>query len=67
MAEISKYPSPSSCPIRERTADKVSVGRCYFHSPGDVCPRHGDVSGPLAVYRTTGSLTDELDFKRVPK
>ncbi len=51
-----------NCPIRERTGGGASVGRCWFHSPGDVCPRHGDESEPLRAYRETGELTDELDF-----
>ena len=66
MTETSKFISPNSCPIRERTADGVSVGRCYFHCPGDTCPRHGDVSAALTTYRETGKLTDERDFKRMP-
>ncbi len=53
-----------NCPIRERTADGRSVGRCWFYCPDDVCPRHGDVSEALAVYRETGDLTDENDHVR---
>ena len=53
------YPSPNNCPIRERTADGISVGRCYFYCPDDVCPRHGNVHDELEHYRDTGRLTDE--------
>jgi hypothetical protein len=59
---VSKFPSPNACPIRERTGDGRPVGRCWYHCPGDVCPRHGDVSGPLTEYRATGRLTDENDL-----
>lgn len=46
-----------NCPIRERTADGRSVGRCWFHT-GDngVCPRHGDVKYAL---ERLPKLTDE--------
>lgn len=54
----------SNCAILERTGDGKVAGRCYFHSPGDKCPRHGDVSGVMENYRRTGQLTDEKDFKR---
>lgn len=53
-----------SCPILERTGDGRSVGRCWHHCPDDVCPRHGDVSGPLSHYRLTGRLTEEAEFRR---
>lgn len=59
--------APNACPIRERTGDGRSVGRCYFHCPDGVCPRHGDVSEPLKTYRTTGKLTDELDWPKPRK
>ena len=49
-----------NCPINERTADGVLVGRCWFHCPGDICPRHGDVSAELKLYRETGRLTKEV-------
>lgn len=51
--------APNNCPIRERTADGFSVGRCWFHCPDDVCPRHGDVSRALKHYRDTGMLSEE--------
>ena len=49
----------SNCPILERTADGDRAGRCWYHCPGDVCPRHGDVAKALARFREDGSLTDE--------
>jgi hypothetical protein len=58
------FPSPNACPVSERTADGTRVGRCYFNCPGEVCPRHGDVSGPMKLYRERGQLTDELDLPK---
>jgi hypothetical protein len=57
--------APNNCPIRERTGDGVSVGRCWCYCPDDVCPRHGDVSEALKRYRETNQLTDEHDWKKV--
>lgn len=45
-----------NCPIRERTGDGVSVGRCWFHCPDGICPRHGDVNKYLELLP---ALTDE--------
>lgn len=56
---MSRFPSPHNCAIREMTGDGVSVGRCMFFAPGDVCPRHGDVSAAMKLYRERGKLTDE--------
>ena len=51
-----------NCPIRERTADGISVGRCWYHLPDKkTCPRHGDVSAAVEHYKETGELTDEQD------
>ena len=58
--------SPDSCAINERTADGISVGRCYFHVENDMCPRHGNVKSVQDHYRLTGQLTDEQDFPRLP-
>jgi hypothetical protein len=34
--------NPNNCPVRERTADGVSVGPCcFFLQDGVQCPRHG--------------------------
>ena len=50
-----------NCPIREKTADGVSVGRCWFHLPdGNTCPRHGDVSEAVKQFKETDKLTDEV-------
>lgn len=51
--------APNNCPIRERTGGGVSVGRCWFHCPDGVCPRHGDVKTQLQHYRETGELSEE--------
>jgi hypothetical protein len=52
----------TACAVRERTADGVSVGRCWFTTEAGVCPRHGDVSKVQAEYARTGRLTDEGDL-----
>mgnify|MGYP000982489153 CR=1 FL=1 len=51
-----------NCPIRERTGDGRSVGRCW-HYVGDElrCPRHGNVESAVRKYEETGQLTDEND------
>lgn len=52
-----------ACPIRERTANGVSVGRCWHHLPdGHTCERHGDVTAAVAKYIETGKLTDESEL-----
>lgn len=52
------------CPIRERTADGVAVGRCWFYLPdGRTCPRHGDVAEAVERIRATGKLTDEMEAR----
>jgi hypothetical protein len=56
---VVKYPNERTCPVRERTGDGTPVGRCFHFCPNNVCPRHGDVSAPLALYRETSALTDE--------
>jgi hypothetical protein len=56
------HPNPTACAVRERTADGVSVGRCYFHTEDGICPRHGDVSEAQIRYAETGKLTDENDL-----
>lgn len=50
----------NNCPIRERTGDGVAVGRCWFHCPNGVCPRHGDVTKYL--FRLP-KLTDENELR----
>ena len=52
-------PFQRNCPINERTADGVSVGRCWFHTGRDgICPRHGDVNEYL---KRLPKLTDERE------
>ncbi len=58
---------PGSCAVRERTADGVSVGRCWFHVVGGCCPRHGDVRAVQAEYAKTGRLTDESELLQSAK
>lgn len=61
---MSNFPMPNNCAIREFTADHVSVGRCcHGLAEGDVCPRHGDVSDAMELYRSYGSLTSEWTEK----
>lgn len=49
-----------NCAIRERTADGVSVDRCFFHlSETDTCPRHGDVKSEMERFRETGELQED--------
>lgn len=59
---MTKYPNPTACAVRERTANGVSVGRCYFQVVDGKCPRHGDVTAVQARYAETGRLTDEVDL-----
>jgi hypothetical protein len=53
-----------NCPIREHTADGISVGRCFYYlTPGPagehvMCPRHGDVSAARQRFINTGELTN---------
>jgi len=50
-----------NCPVRERTADGVSVGRCWFYTgESGVCPRHGDVREAL---KKLPNLTDESEIR----
>ena len=50
----------NNCPIIEVTADGDSCGRCWFYlDKNDGCPRHGDVSKEIALFRETGKLTRE--------
>jgi hypothetical protein len=32
---------PNNCNVMEKTADGVSVGRCWFYLRDGICPRHG--------------------------
>ncbi len=49
-----------NCPINERTGDGILVGRCWFLlKNGNTCPRHGDVSEAVKLFKATGELTKE--------
>ena len=38
-------PFEKNCPVMEKTADGVPVGRCWFYmKDGKTCPRHGDIT-----------------------
>lgn len=61
------FPFPESCPVNERTADGECVGRCWYYlDDGRTCPRHGDVSAAVKLYRETGELTDERELEGYP-
>lgn len=45
--------------VRERTADGVSVGRCWYAIKNGKCPRHGDVSAQQLEYERTGELQED--------
>ena len=62
---MDKFINPYACAVRERTADGVSVGRCYHHIVNGRCPRHGDVVEVQKLYVETGKLTDERDLSNV--
>jgi hypothetical protein len=42
---VPSYPFsfPNNCPVIEKTGDGTPVGRCWFHMPNGVCPRHGEI------------------------
>jgi hypothetical protein len=61
---MTDYPNPTACAVRERTADGVSVGRCYFQVVDGRCPRHGDVRKVQERYAETGRLTNETDLRK---
>ena len=49
-----------NCIIIEKTADGVSVGRCWFYLyDGKTCPRHGDVSQAVIRFKETKKFTNE--------
>ena len=49
-----------NCPILEKTASGVSVGRCWLYlEDGNTCRFHGDVSTAVRKYQETGQLTLE--------
>ncbi len=53
-----------NCAVRERTADKKSVGRCWFFTSIDengtlTCQRHGDVTEIQEHFHHTGELGED--------
>ena len=49
-----------NCPINERSGDGQLVGRCWFYLyDGKTCPRHGDVSEAITLYKKAYKLTPE--------
>lgn len=59
----SKVAFGNNCPIAERTGDGIPCGRCWFYCPEGVCPRHGDVSAAIELFKATGKLTPEKQTK----
>ena len=58
---MSKVIMPNNCPVLEKTADGIPVGRCWYYlTDGLTCPRHGDVSKAVEEYKKTGRLTEEI-------
>lgn len=55
--------APCNCAVKERTADGVSVGRCWFHTNEEggrlICPRHGDVTTIQERFKQTGELGED--------
>ena len=50
----------NNCAVRERTADGVSVGRCWHSLDEDrCCPIHGCVRSQMAEYMRTGELFED--------
>lgn len=48
----------NNCPINEQDGDGRICGRCWFYlQDGKICPRHGDVSEAVEIYKKTGKLT----------
>lgn len=52
-----------NCAVRERTADGISVGRCWFSldlvDGRWLCPRHGNVTEVQTVFHNTGNLSED--------
>jgi hypothetical protein len=55
----------NNCAIRQRTADGVSVGRCWHWLTDGRCPLHGDVRVAMSRYKLHGELTDEREIHPV--
>ena len=54
-----------NCAVREKTADGVSVGRCWFFTDYDEntgvlhCTRHGNVTAIQEHFHKTGELGED--------
>ena len=52
-----------NCAVRERTADGVSVGRCWTYTEENdgilTCARHGDVTDIQKLFSETGKLGED--------
>jgi hypothetical protein len=56
---------PECCPVREHTADKKSVGRCWYHlKEGHICPRHKNVDLAVKMFKESGEMTNDFDLPR---
>lgn len=58
-----------NCAIRERTADGISVGRCWFFTNYIngrlICPRHGDVTEVQKYFDLTKKLSEVKTSKDI--
>jgi hypothetical protein len=57
-----KYGFTGNCPVRQRTGDGASVGRCWHSTYGGICPSHGNVSAYLTDPDTGRCTVDENDL-----
>lgn len=56
---------PECCPVRQHTANRVSVGRCWLYlKHGRVCPTHKDVKDAVEKYKNTGEMTNDYELPR---
>lgn len=63
--KLAEYEEKIPCPVREKTADGNSVGRCWLSVGRDnLCIRHGDVTDAVQVYKELGQLTDEHNLRK---
>jgi len=57
-----EFPFTGNCPVRSRTGDGVSVGRCWHSTYAGVCPIHGDVQQWIALADGERCSIDENDL-----
>ena len=51
-----------NCPILEVTGDGVPCGRCWYYLyDGKTCPRHGDVSEAVKLFKQENKLSREAN------